>query len=658
VELNRQYRFDTFVVGASNQMAAQAARTVAESPGTAYNPLFLFGLTGLGKTHLLTAIGHHARQVAGSLAVEYLTLEEFVESFHAAVAAGQSEAFRKRFSAVDILLIDDVQFLTHRREVQAELLRLLNDLSAAGKQIVLASDRAPAEIENLDERLISGFTGGLIVDVVRPEFATRLAILEQRARDRGVQFAPGVLEAAAGPDATNVRELLGLLNRLVAFQAVSDEPLKAGSVAALLGLPAVPPARAAAGVSAGGAGPVSSRPPSAGEDEFASFLSDVTATVTQQVETWRRRIGEAILQWEGEGYRTARLEELLKQDSPAGADVAVRRFEADVERLRALEREIATLDPPAAGDAVFRNPDRVADAEVLVQRARDGLAPLPGPSPLWTFEEYLTGEVNKVALRAARAVAELPGARYNPLVLMGPSGVGKTHLLHAIGNAIAARPGTCVACLSARDFSDELAHAIDERRVEAWRTRMRRATALLLDDLHLVRGLPEIQEELFHLVNHLQAAQRQLVFTLNVLPSEIEDLDPRLVARLDEGLPATMAPPDRELRLVLVRHQLEVKVGSADGELVEYLAARPAESARVVLAYVQRVLSAAEGQGVPPSASLAREVFEGTVPRPRRPSVGMRTSGILVSPAAAVRSREKFVWFWPDSKDRIVEELG
>jgi chromosomal replication initiation ATPase DnaA len=649
MELNRQYRFDTFVVGASNQMAAQAARTVAESPGSAYNPLFLYGPSGLGKTHLLTAIGHHAHQVAGAVAVEYLTLEELVEAFHAAVAAGQSEAFRTRFSAVDVLLLDDVQFLTHRREMQAELLRLTNELRGRGKQIVLAGDRAPPEIESLDERLIAAFAGGLVVDVQRPEFETRLSILERRALDRGVQFAPGVLEAAAGPEVANVRELLGLLNRLVAFQAVSDEPLRAESVAALLGVPATAPVAAAAA----GAPPAA---PGDG-DEFSSFLSDVTSTVVQQVEAWRRRIGEAILLWEGEGYRTTRLEELLKHDTPVGAEAAVRKFEADVDRLRELEAEMAALDPAAAGDAVFRNPDRVQDAEAFVRRAREGMAPPPGPSPLWTFEEYLSGEVNKVALRAARAVAESPGTRYNPLVLVGPAGVGKTHLLHAIGNALAARPESVVACLSAKDFADEVVRLAEERRIEVWRARMRRATALLLDDVHLLAGLSAAQEELFHLVNHLQVAGRQLVFTIGTLPGDVRGLDQRLVARLDEGLPATVAPPDRELRLAIVRRQLEARLGTADADLVEYLAARPAESVRVVLGFVQRLLTVAEGQGTPPSASLAREVFEGALPRPRRPSAGLRTSGIIVSPSATVRSREKFVWYWPDSKDRIVEEL-
>jgi len=165
-----------------------------------------------------------------------------------------------------------------------------------------------------------------------------------------------------------------------------------------------------------------------------------------------------------------------------------------------------------------------------------------------------------------------------------------------------------------------------------------------------------VEEELYHLLNHLEASQHQVVFTINALPGEVAGLDERLVRRLDEGLPVTVAPPDRELRVAIVRRQLEVRVGSADGDLVEYLAARPAGSVRVLLGLVQRVLGAAESQGGPPSASMAREVLEGALPRPRRTS-GMRTSGIIVSPTASVRSREKFVWFWPDAADRIVEEL-
>ena len=220
--LNPKFTLETFVVGSANRLAVTAGRTVAESPGSAYNPLFIYSASGLGKTHLLMAMGHAARRLAPGLNVEYLTLDEFVEAFHAAVAAGQGDAVRQRVQSVDMLLVDDVQFLTNRKEMQAELLRLTEALLSAGHQIVLASDRPPNEIADLDERLISRFSGGLVVDMGPPDYETRVAILRRKAEERGVSFAPGVLDAAAALELSNVRELMGALNRLVAYQAVSD----------------------------------------------------------------------------------------------------------------------------------------------------------------------------------------------------------------------------------------------------------------------------------------------------------------------------------------------------------------------------------------------------------------------------------------------------
>ena len=142
------------------------------------------------------------------------------------MAAGQGDAFRRRFQNVDVLMIDDVQFLTNRKEMQAELLRLTEALQGAGHQIVLTSDRPPAEIADLDERLISRFSGGLVVDIGAPDYETRVAILRRKAEERGAKFQPGVLELVAGAEFQNVRELMGALNRLVAYQAVNESPLE------------------------------------------------------------------------------------------------------------------------------------------------------------------------------------------------------------------------------------------------------------------------------------------------------------------------------------------------------------------------------------------------------------------------------------------------
>src|SRR5687768_7311562 len=304
-ELNPQLTFASLVVGSANRLAVTAARAVAESPGAAYNPLFIYASPGLGKTHLLTAIGHTAREIDPGIAVSYVTLDEFVEAFHAAVGAGQGDAYRRRFLDYGILLIDDVQFLSQRREMQAELLRIIDALQAVGRQIVLTSDRPPAEIESLDERLIRRFGGGLVIDVAAPDYETRVAILRRRAEERRATFEPGVLEAVAELEIDNVRELIGALNKLVALQAVSDEPLTPGEARAAAA--GAGRARDAGGTRAPARHAVP-QPDAAVADEFADFLQEVSVTVTQQVESWRSRVAEAIMRWSGEGFRTARLE--------------------------------------------------------------------------------------------------------------------------------------------------------------------------------------------------------------------------------------------------------------------------------------------------------------------------------------------------------------
>nr|MBA2626982.1 ATP-binding protein [Gemmatimonadales bacterium] len=563
-ELHHQSRFDTMVVGAANRLAATAARAVAEAPGTVYNPLFVYAQPGLGKTHLLMAIGHAARAIDPRRTVEYMTLDDLVEAFNAAVAAGQGESYRKGFLDLGMLLIDDVQFLSQRREMQAELLRLLDALQMAGRQVVLTSDRPPSDIESLDERLIRRFAGGLVIDIGAPDYETRVAILRRRAEERGAVFPAGVLEAVAGVEIDNVRELIGALNRLIAYQAASDQPLDAMQARVLVGGtdrvptvyspgPADPPDVAAPHVPAISMDASTPEPPQAADipapapDEFADFLSEVSATVSQQVEAWRARVAEAVLRWEGEGYRVSSLAALLDTDTPPDPEHALRAFEADVARLRVIEADVVAIAPELAGTPALRDPSDIAGAEALLERARHGANPPPAPSPHWKLDDFIESGSNRMAVRAVAAVVAEAGAKYNPLVLIGQSGTGKTHLLHALGNALGGG-GRVVACLGAHDFTDELIGAIDRDGVALWRARYRGVDAFLLDDVHLVGGKERTQEELFLLFNRLLETSRQMVFASAVPLDQMKGIEPRLLTRLEGGLVVDLPAPDRDLR--------------------------------------------------------------------------------------------------------------
>ena len=653
MDLNPRFRFEGFVIGASNRLAATAARTVAESPGSTYNPLFLYAKSGLGKTHLLQAVGFLALERQSSLRVEYLTLEEFVERYHASVAAGQVEAFRRSAQETDLLLLDDVQFLAEHREMQAELLRLTEALQAAERQVVLTCDRPPGEIADLDERLVSRLSGGLLVDIAAPDFETRLAILHRKTAERGVEMPPGVLETVAEVGASNVRELIGFVNRLIAFQAVGGGSLTPEAARALLTdeLPAAP-----AAPPPGPAPRLPTRPVPVEPDEFSAFVSVVSTTVAQTVEAWRSRIGEAVLRWQGEGYRTRRLEQLLFSEEIPDIAGELAQYAARVEELRRLAGEAAAFDPAAAGHACFRDPDLVEEARAFTARVKDGVEPPPPPSRGLSFAEFIEGAANDAGVRAARAVIAEPGKRFNPLFITGPSGTGKTHLLHAVGNELAtARPDAVIACLSAQAFTDELVQAIDAGRLEWWRRRFRRADALLLDDAQLLAGRDATQEELFNLFNAFTDAEKQLAFTADRLPAQLSGVAPRLTTRFEGGLVVELAPPDRIMRATMVRRLLAARHVTADDAAVEYLAARPADSARAVQGLVNRALARMDPASETLTVQAARVAVEG---RSQRPSQTQAIS--VVVPAGldpVMGSREKVAWDWPGVADRMIEEL-
>ncbi len=323
-----------------------------------------------------------------------------------------------------------------------------------------------------------------------------------------------------------------------------------------------------------------------------------------------------------------------------------------------METEVAALDPQAAGKSVFRDPERLADALAVLEQVRAGAAPPPAPSAAFPLDTLVGGPSNERAVSAARTVIEQPGSRYNPLVLTGPSGVGKTHLLNALGLALAeADPAGIVACLSAQAFIDELIAAIEGSRVEWWRARYRRVTALLLDDIHLIAGKDRSQEELFNLFNRLYDDERQLVFTAPEPPGQLLNVEPRLISRLEGGLVVALERPDRAVRRAAAERLLAEHGTTPDAALLDYLADRPVDSVRELAALVQRVLEGTAVRDRPLSAGLARDVLEGQPAEPGRRASGFRTSGIVVSSLGGIRSREKMAWDWPDLGDRLIEEL-
>jgi chromosomal replication initiator protein len=220
-----KYVFETFVVGSSNQFAHAAARAVAESPSHSYNPLFLYGGVGLGKTHLLHAIGHHILRRHAHLRVLYLAAEQFVNELINSIRFDRMPAFRERYRTIDVLLIDDVQFLANKERTQEEFFHTFNTLYTTQRQIILSSDSSPRNIPTLEERLRSRFEWGLIADIQPPDLETKVAILRRKADAEGQGLPDDVAIFIARQVKSNVRELEGLLNRVLAFSSLTGKPL-------------------------------------------------------------------------------------------------------------------------------------------------------------------------------------------------------------------------------------------------------------------------------------------------------------------------------------------------------------------------------------------------------------------------------------------------
>ena len=600
-DLDPKLTFDSFVVGPANRLASAAARRAAESPGTSYNPLFLYSAPGLGKTHILTAIAHQSAK-ANTGKVEYMALEEYLEKLEGSLQAGQRDGL---YNDLDILLLDDVQFLTGQPEAQEMLLKTLDQLTAVGGQIVLASDRPPADIDGLDARLLSRFSGGLIVDLGPPEYETRVAIVRKKAAERGHKLGQGVAEAVAKAPFKNVRELGGVLNKIFATQDLEKRLVTPAEVTKLL-------QEQSQVTKLGKAG-----------DDFGSFLTELATTVAQVVEKteepWRKAFRETIESADRQGFSVQRLAAYQTGAEPKGWEKILEAYKADIQRLHDIDNELQRLGNPwpEAAQGVLVDPDRLEEAEALLASVRERQRPFPrladGP------QLHDLSDFEPIALKASAQLVATEKPEYNPLFVWSSNeALGRT-LLGAVGRSYReAFPDQRVAVGALSSFAEDFIRALGEGVAGAWRERWWTVDLLLVHGMQELSTLERAKDEFFHLFEALKRRGARMMLVADRAPSAIANIDERLRSRFEGGL------------------VLEVRSGTiAEPKLVEQASARAGD--RIFVPDLEKRGGRTEARAMKPVPVVPSEP----------PAKG----------GAWFPSPENVVIHWPRLDELLIEEL-
>ncbi|MBT8338069.1 MAG: ATP-binding protein [Gemmatimonadetes bacterium] len=647
-DLDSKLTFETFVVGPANRLASAAARRAAESPGRNYNPLFVYAASGLGKSHLLLAVANQAKRSEPPLNIRYETLEEYLAALANALEEGRKDDLRDRYRELDILLLDDVQFLAGQPEAQEMLLGTLDGLSAAERQVILASDRPPSEIDGLDARLLSRFSGGLMVDIAPPEYETRVAIVRRKVIERGQSLADGVAEAIARYPIKNVRELGGALNRILAVQDLEGRTVSADDVPSFMG------ELARSAESAGEPG------------EFGAFLDEVSGAVASAVEdepTWRKHYRGAAEAAERDGFSARRLRAALDaRVEPSSWQGRVEGFRQDIVRLREIDDELVRLENPwpEAAASVVRDPDRVEEAEALLASVRERVRPFKELSPGPSLGE-LTEQLPALPLKAATQLVSAEKPEYNPLFLWESEGSAARGLLASTARAFrSTQPTARMAVTSVADFAQDFIRALSEGVAGAWRERWWTVDFLVVYGVEELSETERAQDEFFHLFEALKRRGSRILLAADRAPASIDDIDERLRSRFEGGL-------------VLEVDGRDLGPDARTWSLVDPMPAPEQDpfwhglSLDMDPSSLGPLGGGTEGGSIiPPLDELALGEGRGglfaDVGVRGAPGRDFNWTGGEASAPVAIRpwrpSRERVVWRWPQPEDRLLEDLG
>jgi chromosomal replication initiation ATPase DnaA len=561
----------------------------------------------------------------------YVTVESFLNELTQAIQAGSEAGLRERYEELDILLLDDVQFFTGQKEAQEMLLRLLDGMNKSGGQVVLASDRPPSDIDGLDGRLLTRFSGGLIVDIAAPEYETKVAILRKKGEERGQTFEAGVAEALAKHPFKSVRELAGALNKVLAIQELEERQVEADEIVALAGLQESQPDQA----------------PVAGEpllDEFGSFIESEDVP-------WKRLLRETAEIFEKDGYSGTRLRRILESGTPPSDPQQIAdQFRRDVAQLREVEKTLnqAGNPWPEAAVGVLKDPERVGEAASLLASALERVKPFTrlGDGPPLTA---LTAHYDAVVIKAAAKLITDERPEYNPLYLWSKNREGPLALVAATARSFReAQKASNIAMVSAAEFAEDYIRALEGGVAGAWRERWWDVDLLIVYDAELISATESTKDEFFHLFEASKRRGTKIMIAADRPPSGISDIDERLRSRFEMGL--VVEAPGRGLPAGAGELNLE----AAPSEYIEdddlwgsFM--QPAVAASAVPPVPESKADAGPAPSLDaPTSAPAQEAVQEAEPASVTPAVEVAAS-------AWKPSRENVVWDWHSVGDRIVE---